>query len=515
MFHKVLIANRGEIACRVMRTCQEMGIKTVAVYSEADRDALHVKAADEAYLLGAASPQDSYLNMSRIIGLARMSGAEAIHPGYGFLSENAAFARACRDADIRFVGPYPYVMENMGDKVRARKLAREAGLPVLPGTDTDVDDADASAAAWELGFPLMVKASQGGGGIGIRVITSSDELNSVIQQQRTLARNAFGSSSLYFERYMPGASHIEVQLLGDENGHLVHLFDRDCSVQRRNQKIVEESPATKLTPELQGQVWGYALKLARHIGYTNAGTVEFLVSSDGVIYFLEMNTRLQVEHGVTEMITGLDLVELQLRVAAGEPLPFTQDEIRCRGHAIEARIYPEDPETFMPSAGIIHGLHQPAANHVRVDSALFPGYEVTPYYESLLAKLICWGETREEARTRLSWALDMFRIDGMQCNVPALKTVLGHPDFADNTYHTGLLATIASAARQGVDAHHMNGNGRADKELAAAIGVALLMSMNGHSEGGARTEANGGSPWRLFGRRGQMLTRTLGGRGWR
>ena len=362
MFAKVLIANRSEIACRIIRACEKLGIATVAVYSEADRDALHVRMADEAYLLGPSSPRESYLNTSKILSIARTSGAEAIHPGYGFLSENPTFVRACQEAEIAFVGPYPYVMENMGDKVRARNLAGKAGLPILPGTDTAVDDSRASAAAWELGFPLMVKATQGGGGIGIHIINSPDELTAVIRQERALANSAFGSPYLYFERYMQDASHIEVQVLGDQHGNLVHLFERDCSIQRRNQKIVEETPSVKLTQEQRGRLWDYALRLARSIGYTNAGTVEFLVSPEGEMYFLEMNTRLQVEHGVTEMITGLDIVELQLRVAAGEPLPVTQDQVHARGHAIEARIYPEDPHTFLPSAGVIRDFHQPSGS---------------------------------------------------------------------------------------------------------------------------------------------------------
>ena len=517
MFSKVLIANRGEIACRVIRACQKLGIKTVAVYSEADRDTLHVRTADEAYLLGPASPQESYLNMARVIAIARMSGADAIHPGYGFLSQNPTFARACQEADIRFVGPYAYVMENMGDKLKARNLAQSAGIPVLPGTNTTIDDSRATATAWELGFPLMVKATQGGGGIGISIVHSLEGLNSIIQQQRSLASNAFGSPHLYFERYMQGASHIEVQVLGDEQGNMVHLFSRDCSVQRRNQKILEESPTLKLTPEQRSLLWEYALKLARHIGYTNAGTVEFLVSPEGQMYFLEMNTRLQVEHGVTEMITGLDIVELQLRVAAGEPLPITQEDVRAHGHAIEARIYPEDPDTFIPAAGFIHNFHEPSGKHVRVDSALFPGYEVTTHYESLLAKLICWGETREEARKRLSGALDMFRIEGLKSNIRALKDVLAHPSFADGTYHTGLLSMMAAAPKGAGEtkAHPPGRNGKGDKELAAAIGVALLLAMNGDSGGAGGFHGKGNGSWKLYGRREQMLSRKLGSRGWR
>ena len=515
MFRKVLVANRGEIACRIIRACQKMGIKTVAVWSEADQKGLHVGMAEEAYPLGPASPKESYLNMSRIIEVALKSGAEAIHPGYGFLAENPDFARACREAGVRFTGPSPEVMEKMGDKVRARGTAREAGVPVLPGTEAVVEDDGASAAARELGFPLMVKASQGGGGIGIQIINSPDELKSVVQQLRSLAGNAFGSSNLYFERYMKGASHIEVQVLGDELGNLVHIFERDCSIQRRNQKLLEESPAMKLAPEQRSRLWGYALKLGKYIGYTNAGTMEFLVSPDGEMYFLEMNTRIQVEHPVTEMVTGLDLVELQLRVAAGERLPFAQEELRSRGHAIEARIYPEDPETFVPSAGVVNQVHQPTGRHIRVDSGLFPGYEVTTYYESLMAKLICWGETREEARRRLLGALDMFRIEGVKTNISSLKSVLTHPTFVDSTYHTGTLFAIGAArGANGPELHSARGDGQGGKELAAAIGVALLFSMNGN-RGRSPGVPGKGSPWKLHGRRHQMLTRVLGGRGWR
>ena len=520
MFEKILIANRGEIACRVIRTCQQMGIETVAVYSEADRNSLHVRMADESYFLGASPPQESYLNMTKIISIARMSGAEAIHPGYGFLSQNPDFVRACEEAGIRFIGPTPKVMEKMGDKLLARKLAREVGLPVLPGTDGPVDDSQALDAALELGFPLMVKATNGGGGIGIHIVRSEEELESVIWRERALASNAFGCPNLFFERYLPDASHIEVQVMGDEHGNIVHLLERDCSVQRRNQKVIEESPTTKFTLEQREQLWEYALTLVRHIGYTNAGTVEFLASSQGDVYFLEMNTRLQVEHGVTEMITGLDMVELQLRVAAGEPLPISQSDIHARGHAIEARIYPEDPETFIPSPGVVESLHEPSGEHIRVDSALFPGYEVTTYYEPLMAKLMCWGETREEALARLDQALAQFHIEGIRYNIPALRKAVAYPTFVDGSYHTGLLSAMAESSKndKGVGTYSMNGNGtkgNKDKELAAAIGVALLLSANGVSDRGNGSQGKAPSTWKLYGRREQMLSRTMGSRGWR
>ena len=519
MFSKVLIANRSEIACRIIRACQKLGIKTVAVFSEADQHSLHVKLADEAFLLGPPSPKESYLNISRIISIARDSHADAIHPGYGFLSQNPDFARACQEADIRFIGPYPYVMENMEDKVKARNLAKRAGLPILPGTDSPVPDSEADSTARDLGFPLMVKAAQGGGGIGIRVINSPEELAPVLYQLRSLASNAFGSPHLYFERYMPNASHIEVQVMGDEHGNLVHLRERDCSVQRRNQKIVEESPshASKLSPHQRSLLWDYALRLARHIGYTNAGTVEFLASPEGEVFFLEMNTRLQVEHGVTELTTGLDLVELQLRVASGEYLPISQEDVSSNGHAIEVRIYPEDPDSFIPSAGVINDFQQPSGQHVRIDSALYPGYEVSTHYESLIAKLMCWGQDREEARVRMLDALDEFRLEGVKCNIPALKRVLANEDFIEGSYDTGLLVKMAEAARaaSGNGVHSGSQNDVQDKELAAAIGAALLVSMNGAAPAGGYHPVDWPSPWKLYGRREQMVSRSLGGRSWR
>ena len=371
-----MIANRGEIACRIIRTCQSLGIKTVAIYSTVDQEALHVKMADEAYLVGEAPPHDSYLNMATILDAARTSGAQAIHPGYGFLSENPEFARLCQEAGICFIGPEPDVMEKMGDKIYSRKLARKAGLPILPGTDEAVANENAATKASELGFPLMVKALEGGGGIGIHVIDSMEELTPIVQRTRQVATNAFGSPRLFFEHHLKDTSHIEVQIIGDEHGRLIHLFERDCSVQRRHQKLVEESPAVKLTPKLRRKLCKLALKLGKHIDYTNAGTVEFLVAADGQAYFTEMNTRLQVEHGVTEMVTGIDLVEMQIRIAAGEALPVKQEDIQVKGHAIQARVYPEDPATLMPQIGEITDYHQPAGDHIRVDSALCAGYEV-------------------------------------------------------------------------------------------------------------------------------------------
>lgn len=523
MFSKILVANRGEIACRIIRTCNKLGIKTVAVYSEADRDALHVQIADESYLLGAAPPHDSYLNCRKILEVARDSDAEAVHPGYGFLSENPQCARRYAEAGISFIGPTPEVMKKMGDKLLARKLAERSGLPVLPGTDEAIDNHEAVDKAWKLGFPLMVKAAEGGGGIGIHIIESMDDLIPLIERTRQVAANAFGSPRLYFERYLKNASHIEVQLIGDEHGHLVHLFERDCSVQRRNQKLIEETQAAKLTPKLRQKICHMALKLGREIGYTSAGTVEFLVSADGQVYFLEMNTRLQVEHGVTELVTGLDLVELQIRVAAGENLPISQKDISPNGHAIEVRIYPEDPETFLPDVGTITGFNQPAEEHIRVDSALFQGYQVALEYEPMLAKVMAWGETREQSIKRLLRALLAFRLDGVECNIPLLRGILATKEFADSSYHTGSLPVWVEERKQWHansplrsvtnGSTHTNGHVKNDREIAGAIGVAMALALKG-----AQSSAPSPlpvSPWRVYGRREQLLSRSLGNRGWR
>jgi acetyl/propionyl-CoA carboxylase alpha subunit len=531
VFTKILIANRGEIACRIIRTCQRLGIKTVAIYSTVDQEALHVKMADEAYLVGEAPPHDSYLNMGKILDAAKASGAQAIHPGYGFLSENSEFARLCEEAGVCFVGPEPDVMEKMGDKMSSRKLARKAGLPVLPGTDDAVANENASTKAWELGFPLMVKAADGGGGIGIHIIENQEELMPLIERTRKVAESAFGSSRLFFERYLKDASHIEVQLLGDQHGHLVHLYERDCSVQRRNQKLVEEtSSAAKLTPRLRRRVCSLAIKLGKFIGYTSLGTVEFLVSADGSVFFLEMNTRLQVEHGVTEMVTDLDLVELQLKVAAGEHLPISQDEIFVNGHAIEVRVYPEDPETLMPDAGDITDLHEPEGEHIRVDSALCNGYTVGLDYEPLMAKVMAWGEDRNQAIKTLQRALLEFRVEGVKCNVPLLRDILATEEFAAATHHTGSMPIWleefqaraqnkcangkmlknGNGHKNGHANGHKNGQENGEREIAAAIGVSLAMSMKSVQP----LAPAAFSPWRVYGRREQLLSRTLGNRGW-
>ncbi len=517
MFSKVLIANRGEIACRVIRTCEKLGVQTVAVYSEADRDAQHVRMATEAYLLGPAPPSESYLNIYKIVEVAKSSGAEAIHPGYGFLSENAAFAVACREAGVKFIGPSPEVMETMRDKVRARKLAKKAGLPVLPGTNTAVGDRNALKRANKLGFPLMVKAAAGGGGIGMQIVNSPEEMAPLIERARHQAANSFGSPRLYFERYLEHASHIEVQILADEKGKTIHLMERDCSVQRRNQKILEIAPSMKLTSKLRKLITKYALKLAKHIGYANAGTVEFLVSMDGDIYFLEMNMRLQVEHGITEMITGIDLVEMQLRIASGEKMLYKQKDIRNHGYAMEARIYAEDPDTFLPSSGVITALSEPDGNeHVRIDGSINVGYKVDIYYDPLLAKLMCWGETREEARTLMAESLESYHIEGVNSNVPFLRRVVESQEFASGAYDTWIVSNLQKAAAESQDSPESDIRTEAERrELAAATAVALVAAGNGASHPTPDANGHAVSPWRLYGRSRQMAARQAGRSGWR
>lgn len=521
MFRKILIANRGEIACRINKTCRRLGIATVAVYSTADKDAAHVKLADEAYLVGNAPPKESYLNLERILQVARDCGADAVHPGYGFLSENPDFARRCQEEGISFIGPSPSVMEKMGDKLKARKLAKRAGLPVLPATDQAIADHEAVDKAQELGFPLMVKAAAGGGGIGIHVVNSMEGLLPILERTRQVAEYAFGSPRIYLERYLGSASHIEVQLIGDQHGNLVHLNERDCSIQRRNQKLIEETPASKLTPKLRRKICELALKFGRYIGYTNAGTVEFLVSREHQVYFMEMNTRLQVEHGVTEMVTGLDVVELQIRAALGEPLPIGQPDVACIGHAIEARVYPEDPETFLPKAGVVSDFNLPTGENIRVDTALFNGYEVTLHYEPLLAKVISWGPDRKQAIKGLLRALLEFRLEGLDSNLPLLREMVLHKEFACGAYHTGSLPQWLKdnfkASRRRGDSHRMQSQDQAgdDREKAAAIGVALALALGSEVQPNVPQRLPRPSQWRASGRREQFLSRAMSQGGWR
>ena len=512
MFNKVLIANRGEIACRVIRACQRLGVHTVAIYSDADVNALHVRQADEAYSVGAPPPGESYLNIPRIIEVARQSGVEAIHPGYGFLSENRAFVEACQEAGITFIGPSAEAMQRMGDKILARQLAGEAGLPLVPGSEVEVSDEGVAAEAERIGYPLMIKAAEGGGGIGIHQVESPEELQGALQRARSLAQSAFGSGRMYLEKLVQPVAHVEVQVLADHHGNVLHLFERDCSMQRRHQKVIEESPTPRLNRRVRRRMWEAAVALVRHIGYTNAGTVEFLVDQEKHFYFLEMNTRLQVEHPVTEMVTGLDLVELQLRIAAGEPLPLQQEQVRARGHAIEVRLYPEDSGTLLPSVGTITALELPQGDNLRLDSALFEGYEVLPHYEPMLGKLIIWRWSRGEAIRRLDEALGRLHIQGVTTNIPALRAALTSSQFNSGTHTTDLFPQIASQIQE----QEVAGE-RKLKEVAAAISAAIAILSQEEAEQGvvSRTTTPDTSSWRLAGRGEQVRSHSRrGGSSW-
>ncbi len=440
--NKVLVANRGEIAVRVIRACHELGVPTVAVYSEADREALHVRNAVEAYAIGPAPSRDSYLRADRILEVARRSGADAIHPGYGFLSENADFAQAVLDAGLVWVGPPPEAIRVMGSKTESRARMKAAGVPVVPGTTEPLrDEAEALRVAEEIGYPVMLKAAAGGGGKGMRRVDGPGELAEALRRARSEAASSFGDDAVYIEKLVIDPRHVEVQVLCDAHGGAVHLFERDCSIQRRHQKVVEETPCPVLPPETREAMTAVALRAARAVGYVGAGTVEFLLGADGSFYFLEMNTRLQVEHPITEMVTGIDLVAAQLRIAAGEPLWFGQDDIRQVGHAIECRIYAEDAaHGWAPSPGRIEGYREPGGPWVRVDSGVYQGAEVPLHYDPMIAKLIVWGRDRDEAIRRSLRALLEYRVRGIHTTIPFFREVLADPDFRAGRYDTGFLS---------------------------------------------------------------------------
>jgi acetyl-CoA carboxylase biotin carboxylase subunit len=441
MFKKILIANRGEIAVRVIRACHEMGIAAVAVYSDVDRPALHVRKADEAYPIGAPAASESYLNIQKILDVAARSGADAIHPGYGFLSENAKFARACADAGVKFIGPTAAAMDAMGSKTRARQAMERAGVPFVPGTSRGLESFEqAEQVAERIGYPVMLKAAAGGGGKGMRLVHAPEELKSALEGARSEAERSFGDSEVYIEKAILNPRHIEMQVLADEHGNTVYLGERECSLQRRHQKVVEEAPSPIVDPDMRKRMGEVAVRVAHAAGYTNAGTVEFLVDQQKNFYFLEMNTRLQVEHPVTELITGLDLVHLQIRIAAGEKLPFTQDEVVIRGHAIECRIYAEDPDNnYFPSPGKITLLLLPSGPGIRRDSGMYEGWTVPMDYDPLLAKLIGYGTDREQAISRLTRALNEYFVGGIKTNISLFRRILSDPDFRAAKMDTGFL----------------------------------------------------------------------------
>ena len=443
MFGKILIANRGEIALRVIRACRELGIRTVAVYSEADRESLHVRFADEDVCIGPPSARESYLNIPRIIAAAEVTGADAIHPGYGFLSENAEFSEICGRSDLTFIGPTPQQIRQMGDKAMARRTVIAVDVPVVPGTDAVSDPDAALESARTIGFPVLIKAAAGGGGKGMRVAAEEGDFVRQFTMARNEAAAAFGDDTVYIEKYLARPRHIEFQVLGDTHGRVIHLGERDCSIQRRHQKLIEEAPSPALTPQLREAMGAAAVRAAQAIDYVGAGTIEFLLDEDGSFYFMEMNTRIQVEHPVTEMCTGIDLVKEQIRAAAGLPLSIPDRPIELRGHAIECRINAEDPERgFAPSPGTVHTFHPPGGPGVRVDTHLYAGYRVPPYYDSLLGKLIVHGTDREEALARMRNALSTFVVEGVHTTIPFLQGMMDEPEFVAGEVDTKFLERL-------------------------------------------------------------------------
>ncbi len=440
MFQSILITNRGEIASRIIKTCKQLNIKSIAVYSEPDEDSPYVEEADVAYPLGGSRVNESYLNMDKIFEIAKKEQVEAIHPGYGLLSENASFAKRCEEEGITFIGPTPDVIEKMGSKLSARKAMEEAGVPIIPGTNDPVETAaDAKRIADKIGYPVMVKASYGGGGIGMEIVQSEEELQKAIESNAHRAEQFFGNGTLFIEKVIEDAHHVEIQVLGDHHGNAVHLYDRECSIQRRHQKVIEEAPSPLLTEDTRNEMGEKAVQAVKSLGYRNAGTLEFLVDEDQNYYFLEMNTRLQVEHPVTEEITGIDLVEQQIRIASGEELAINQDLVTIQGHAIEARIYAEDPKTFFPSPGKIEDLIIPKEKFIRNDQSIKKGFKITPFYDPMVAKLIVKGKDREEAISRLETALSMYHIEGIKTNIPLLLKIAANQAFQEGKTQTSFI----------------------------------------------------------------------------
>ncbi len=498
MFKKILIANRGEIAVRVIRACHEMGIAAVAVYSEVDRAALHVRKADEAYPIGAAAASESYLNIQKILEVAARSGAQAIHPGYGFLSENAKFARACAGAAVKFIGPTGAAMDAMGSKTQARQAMERAGVPIVPGISSGLESLEqAKQVAERIGYPVMLKAAAGGGGKGMRLVHAAEDLKSGLEGARSEAERSFGDSEVYIEKAIINPRHIEMQVLADEHGNTVYLGERECSIQRRHQKVVEEAPSPIVDSEMRRRMGEVAVRVAKAAVYTNAGTVEFLVDQQKNFYFLEMNTRLQVEHPVTELVTGLDLVELQIRIAAGERLPFSQDDVQIRGHAIECRIYAEDPDNnYFPSPGKIALLLEPGGPGIRIDGGMYEGWTVPMDYDPLLAKLVGYGSDRDQAISRLTRALEEYFVGGIKTNIGLFQRILRDSDFRAAKLDTGFLDRMLKRKNDAV----------VDPGLTeAAVIAAGVFTALGSASGTERASANESaakspSNWKLAGR---------------
>ncbi len=504
---KVLVANRGEIALRVIRACRDLELATVAVYSKADRRSLHVRQADEAYLLGPAPSKDSYLRADKIIEVALQSGADAIHPGYGFLSERATFARACQEAGLIFVGPSPEAIEAMGDKVRAKQIARAAGVPLVPGIDQELANwQEAARIGDEIGYPILIKASAGGGGKGMRVVRQSSEIENAFGAATREAVGSFGYGGVYVEKLLENVKHVEIQLLADNHGNVIYLGERECSLQRRNQKMLEEAPSMALDDDLRQRMGAVAVKAAREVGYVNAGTIEFLVAQDRQFYFMEMNTRLQVEHPVTELVTGLDIVVEQLRIADGQPLSLRQEQVQSRGWSIECRITAEDPfNNFLPSVGTVRRTVVPTGPGVRLDSAVYDGYEVSLYYDPMVAKLITWGDDRSQAIARMQRALEEYQVFGLHTTIPYQQQLLANPAFQSGDFYTMSLETNP--------AFKPDPNARHDHSELAAIAAALAAhrkqtqgGSGGNPPTGSATPAAEANGWKEYGRR-EMLRR--------
>ena len=505
MFKKILIANRGEIAVRVIRACREMGIRSVAVYSDVDRDALHVRYADEAYHCGEPPASESYLRMDRLLEIARESDADAIHPGYGFLAENGEFADRCEREGVVFIGPKGDVMRSMGDKVTARQTMKKAGVPIVPGTTERLSDEEAVEWARKIGLPVMVKASAGGGGKGMRLVRDEKDLSQALQRARSEAKASFGDDSLYVEKFVEQPRHIEIQILADSLGNAIHLFERECSVQRRHQKVIEEAPGNGISPELRTRMGEAAVAAAQAVDYVGAGTCEFLVDANDEFYFLEMNTRVQVEHAITEAITGIDIVKTMIRVAAGEPLPFRQDELSISGHAIEARIYAEDPDNnFVPSPGQILVYRPSGGIGVRVDSGVYQGAVVTVYYDPMVAKLITWGRDRGEAIERMRRALFEFVVKGIKTSIPFHQRVLNNEVFLSGRYDTGFIDQHMDGGKGG---SAVTGEEAEEARRVAHMLAAIAAYRRDKQRANAATatpSAAAEDPWKSYGRRSQM-----------
>jgi acetyl-CoA carboxylase biotin carboxylase subunit len=496
MFKKVLVANRGEIAVRIIRACRELGIDTVAVYSEADRHALHVRYADEAYLLGPAPSRESYLRADRIIDIARKCGADAVHPGYGFLAERDDFAAACADAGISFIGPKPSSIAAMGDKAEARATVIKAGVPVVPGTEDvgNLTDEELLSKAPQVGFPLLIKATAGGGGKGMREVNDLEEMPELLRSARREAESAFGDGNVYLEKLVENARHIEIQILADSHGNVIHLGERECSIQRRHQKLLEEAPSAALDDETREKMGSVAVKAAQAVDYVNAGTIEFLLDKDNNFYFLEMNTRLQVEHPVTEMVTGIDIVKEQIRIARGRTLTYKQQDVQFNGHAMECRINAEDPyNNFLPSTGRITHSLLPTGPGVRVDTGVYPGFEITPYYDPMIAKLIVWGETRAQAILRMRRALEEYRVVGVRTNIPFHQTLMDSHRFMGGQYDTRFVEERFSMEETGESREN-------NDEIAAILATLVAHRESARSANIVNRNERDASNWKWVGR---------------